>query len=124
MSPRLWFEVNPVPQNEVPAKIAAKIDEDLTIPCLMKYELTYFAWFLCQSDCRSPDAGRIVVKIDNGSKSISDENKFGLDSNGSLVLKKIYPENNNNWVRCFYKESLVGTYHRSTIILIDIGKES
>lgn len=127
MSPRLWPDVNNhVSQNEMPDKIAAKIGQiNLTIPCLMPYELTTFAWFFCHSDCRSPDADwKIVVDIYNGSTKISDEHKFGLDSNGSLVVKDIHPENNKNWVRCFYKKRLVGMDHRSTIILIDLGKKS
>ncbi|KAL9964306.1 hypothetical protein ACROYT_G027930 [Oculina patagonica] len=64
----------------------------------------------------------MVVKVDNGSISILNQQKFGLDLHGALIMKDIQPKNNNNWVKCKYKKPLVGMDHRTTIIRI--AKES
>lgn len=90
----------------------------------MKHNLQYFAWKFCHGECASPKAKwQLVVEIYDGNITISNEEKFGVLPNGSLVVKNIQPRNNNNWVRCFYKKRFVGMYHQSTVILVQ-GKES
>lgn len=87
----------------------------------MDYNLTFFAWKLCQSGCLSPKNWQIVVKVDYGAIEILNQPKFGLDPDGSLILKDIQPSNDNNWVRCYYKERYVHMDHRSTIIRVAQG---
>ena len=121
---KLWFnfeEENQAAVNEKPFKITAKIGNNLTIPCHMEYELTFFAWFFCESDCVSAKPWEIVVKVDYSSINILKPQKFGLDKDGALILKNVQPKNNNNWVRCYYKKQFVQTDHRTTIIRIAEG---
>ena len=120
-----WFAGgNLATENESPEKITAKIGEDLTIPCRMEYNLTFFAWFVCQSDCGSPKSWEIVVKIDHGSISRTNQQKFDIDFDGALIVKDIQPSNNDNWVQCKYKKPLVGMFHRTSIIRIARGNNT
>lgn len=124
---KFWLdseEGNQATENEKPSKITTKIGNNLTIPCHMEYNLTFFAWFFCESDCVSSKSWELVVKVDHGSFKISNPQKFGYDKEGALILKDVQPSNNNNWVRCFYKERYVGTYHRTTIIRIIEGNNN
>lgn len=111
--------------DEIPATIAVNVGENVKIPCLMEHRLTSFAWKLCQFNCQSPEAKwKTVIETDNGSTTLSKPEKYGLDSNGSLVVKNIQLWDNVNWFRCFYKERFVGMYHRTSIILIKQGTET
>lgn len=121
----LWFvDENHATENENPVKITAKIGEDLTIPCRMEYNLTFFAWFYCESKCSSTKSWQIVVKVDHGSTNILNEQKFGLDLHGNLIVKHIQPNNNDNWVKCYYKKPLIGMDHRTSIIRIAKGNHT
>ena len=62
-----------------------------------------------------------MVRVDYGSIDISYPEKFGLDKDGGLILKDVQASNNNNWIRCYYQERLVGMEHRTTIIHIAKG---
>ena len=96
----------------------------------MKYSLTVFAWCFCETDCGSPKKRcpsgewNIVVKVDHGSINIFYPEKFDLAKDGALILKDIQPSNNNNWIRCYYQERLVGMEHRTTIIHIAKGNNN
>ena len=88
----------------------------------MDYNLTFFAWFFCQSNCLSQTADwQIVVKVDHGNITILNPSKFDMDTDGSLIFKDILPSNDHNWVKCFFKERYVYTDHRSTIIRVAKG---
>ena len=117
----VWL-VHDATENENPEKITGVIGENLTIPCRMEYNLTFFAWFFCQSDCGSPNSWMIVVKIDHGSVNKTNQQKFDIDFDGALIMKDIQPINNENWVKCKYKKPFVGMDHRTTIIYIAQGK--
>lgn len=111
--------------DEIPAKIAVKVGENVKIPCLMEYRLTFFAWMLCHSNCQSSDANwKFVIKIEYGSITLSNPEKYGLDSNGSLVVKNIQLWDNENWFTCLYMQRFVGEEHRTSIILIEQGMET
>lgn len=88
----------------------------------MDYNLTFFAWFLCQSNCLSQTAEQwqLVVKVDYGIIKILNP-KFDLDTDGSLILKDIQPSNDHNWVRCFFHKPTFYKDHRSTIIRVAQG---
>jgi len=123
--PHALPEVKAEKYDESPAKITVKIGDNIIIPCLMEYRLTYFAWKLCHSNCKSSDAKwKPVIARGNGFTSLCDPEKYGLGLNGSLVVKNIQPWDNENWLRCFYKEPFVRTYHRTSIIVIKQGCES
>lgn len=114
-----FANVNDATEDDVPSEVTAKIGENLTIQCSMDYQLMFFAWYLCQSDCRSPTADwEMVVKVDYGKIQIFNQTKFGLEPNGSLILKDIQLDDDDNWVRCFHKERFVRQDHRSTIIRV------
>ena len=88
----------------------------------MDYNLTFFAWYFCKSDCLSRTADwQIVVKVDYGDIENLNQLKFDLDTDGSLILKDIEPSNDHNWVRCFFKKQYVYQDHRSTIIRVAQG---
>lgn len=75
--------------DESPAKITRKIGNNIIIPCLIEYRLTYFAWKLCHSNCQSSDAKwKPVITRVNGFTSFCNPEKYGLGLNGSLVVKK------------------------------------
>lgn len=63
----------------------------------------------------------MVVKVDYGKIQIFNQTKFGLEPNGSLILKDIQLDDDDNWVRCFHKERFVRQDHRSTIIRVAQG---
>ena len=108
--------------DDVPAKVIAKIGEYLTIQCNLDYTLTFFAWYFCQSDCHSPTADwEMVVKVDYGKIQTFNKTKFEMESDGSLIVKDIRLDNDNNWVRCFHKQQFVGQDHRTTIIRVAQG---
>jgi len=116
-----WLvNVNDATDDEIPSEVTAKIGDDLKIECtLPDYELKFFAWKFCQSDCRSPTAEwKMAVKVDHGEKETFNRTKFDLDPDGSLIVKDIQPSDDHNWVRCFHKERFVGMDHRSTIISV------
>lgn len=123
MRSNVWsVNVNDATDNEVPSKVTAKLGDDLKIPCRLDYNLTFFAWYFCQSNCLSQTAEQwqIVVNVDNGTIKILNP-KFDLDTDGSLILKDIQPSNDHNWVRCFFKKTYVYMDHRSTIIRVAQG---
>lgn len=114
----VWsVNVNDATDNEVPSKVTAKLGDDLKIPCHMDYNLTFFAWYFCQSNCLTAEQWQIVVKVDYGDINILNP-KFDLDTDGSLILKDIQPSNDHNWVRCFFHKPTVYKDHRSTIIRV------
>lgn len=86
----------------------------------MDYNLTFFAWFLCQSNCQTAEQWQLVVKVDYGIIKILNP-KFDLDTDGSLILKDIQPSNDHNWVRCFFHKPTFYKDHRSTIIRVAQG---
>ena len=111
--------------DEIPTTIAVKVGENVNIPCRMEHRLTSFAWKLCHFNCQSSEAKwKTVIETYNGSTTLSNPEKYGLDSKGSLVVKNIQLWDNVNWFRCFYKERFVGIYHRTSIILIKQGTET
>lgn len=111
--------------DEIPATIAVNVGENVNIPCLMEHRLTSSAWKLCQFNCQSSEAKwKTVIETDNGSTTLSKPEKYGLDSNGSLVVKNIQLWDNVNWFRCFFKESFSGMYYRTSIILIKQGTKT
>lgn len=123
--PHALSEVKAEKYDESPAKITVKIGDNIIIPCLREYRLTYLAWKLCHSNCQCSDAKwKPVITRGNGFTSLCDPEKYGLGLNGSLVVKNIQPWDNENWLRCFYKEPFVGTYHRTSIIVIKQGTET
>ena len=115
--------MNDATDDYVPS-VTAKIGEDITITCsLPGYKLEFFAWYFCHSDhdCRSLTFWELVVKVDHGKTKILNATKFGLDPNGSLILKDVQIDDDNNWVICRHKEPWVGQDHRSTIIRVFQG---
>ena len=111
--------------DEIPAKIAVKVGESVNIPCLMEHRLTSFAWKVCHANCQSSGVKwKTVIKTDNGSTTLSNPEKYGLDSNGSLVVKNIQLWDNENWFTCLYMQRFVGEEHRTSIILIEQGMET
>ena len=103
--------------------VTARVGEDKTIICPLDYKLECFAWYFCHSDhdCRSRTAWELVVEVYSGKTKIFNETKFGLDPNGSLILKDVQIDDDNNWAICFHMERLIGQDHRSTIIHVFQG---
>lgn len=121
VNPNNWFvNVNDPTNDDVPSKVTGKIGDDLKIECkIPNFELKFFAWKFCASECRSPAAvWKMVVKVDYGETEILNRTKFDMAPDGSLILKDIQPHNDRNWVRCFHKKQFVGLDHRSTIIFV------
>ena len=111
--------------DEIPATITVNVGENVNIPCLMEHRLTSSAWKLCQFNCQSSEAKwKTVIETDNGSTTLSKPEKYGLDSNGSLVVKNIQLWDNENWFTCLYMQRFVGEEHRTSIILIEQGMET
>lgn len=124
VNPNNWFvNVNDLTNDDVPSKVTGKIGDDLKIECkIPNFELKFFAWKFCASECRSPTAvWKMVVKVDYGETEILNRTKFDMAPDGSLILKDIQPHNDRNWVRCFHKKQFVGLDHRSTIIFVAQG---
>lgn len=124
VNPNNWFvNVNDPTNDDVPSNVTGKIGDDLKIECkIPNFELKFFAWKFCASECRSPTAvWKMVVKVDYGETEILNRTKFDMAPDGSLILKDIQPHNDRNWVRCFHKKQFVGLDQRSTIIFVAQG---
>lgn len=88
--PHALPEVKAEKYDESPAKITVKIGDNIIIPCLMEYRLTYFAWKLCHSNCKSSNAKwKPVITRGNGHTSLCDPEKYGGKKYSAMGQRKL-----------------------------------
>ena len=118
----LVFTVNSQPQNH----IKARIGQNVSIPCPLDIPvLIYIGWYQCtiEDDCRSHWDEHRVAHVDNKTLVYVDyPKKYELETNGTLTIFDIVPEDDEKLFICKGKIQFSATVENITILEIITGK--
>lgn len=111
-------------QNQVRATINKPLSLKCTLPILL-VNLTYLSWNRCSTEdqCRADwDKHRIAHITDKTEVHLDYPERYKLDTNGTLTIKEVLPEDDNKVFICRGTVALIGVEENTTVLKIISGK--
>ena len=110
------------PENVI--KATCRIKQPCNIPCPLDIpKLLHVGWYCCPKieECRADWDKHRVAHVQDMKHAYIDYDKYGVQLNGTLTIKKVLPEDDGKTYICRGKIQLSGTVENTTVVTIIEG---